>query len=95
MSKYGLLLLVTTHEKGILIMLDTWRFYNYYQRFGMKNLASLARTDPHTLFEHEKIISSLIFSILILFDIVKQSRAKRLSAITRTGFRIPMPPGSG
>lgn len=71
MSKNGLLF-VTTHNKGGLIMLGTWRSHDDYQRYVVKNLTSLAQTNPHALLEYEKIISKLfILNLDPLHNIIK------------------------
>ena len=71
MSKNGLLF-VTTHDKGGLIMLGTWRSHDDYQRFVVKDLANLVQANPHPLFEYEKIISKLyILNLDPLLDIIK------------------------
>jgi len=72
MSKNGLLF-VTTHDKGGLIMLGIWRSHDDYQRFVVKHFATLAQTNPHALFEYEKIISKLyLLNLDPLQDIIKQ-----------------------
>lgn len=58
MSKNGLLF-VTTHDESGLIMLGTWHSHDDYQRPLVKNLTTLAQSNPHALFEYEKIISKL------------------------------------
>lgn len=72
MSKNGLLF-VTTHDRGGLIMLGIWRSHDDYQRFVVKHFATLAQTNPHALFEYEKIIFKLyLLNLDSLLDIVKQ-----------------------